>query len=227
MKKKIYTAIWGLIFLTSIVPFVLYPLFSPLKKIRDKITRAFAFFYSRLCILAADSRFEVVGRENLPETNFLAVCNHQHLMDIPVIICAVPRKIGFVAKSELYKVPILAMWMRLLGCICLRRSSAKSSADAFHKGVRKLKSGQSLLVFPEGSRSRDGEVKKFKAGSFKMAVSAEVPVVPITCIGTNKLFSRNNVIKVIIHPAVSSVGKSTKELAEQTQEVVARELVVY
>ncbi len=226
MKKKLYFTIWALIFLTSGIPFVLYPLLSPMRKLRNAVIRAFAFFYARLSILATESKFQIVGRENLPETNFLAVCNHQNLLDIPVIICAIPRTIGFIAKSELYKVPILAMWMRLLGCIGLKRSSAKASADVFRKGVKKLKSGQNLIVFPEGTRSRDGKIKKFKAGSFKMAVLAEVPVVPITCIGTNKLFSPNNVIRVIINPPVSSAGKSTKELAEEVQKVVEKGLTV-
>ncbi len=220
MKKFVYGCFWLVLLCTSILPFVLFFLLFPFRKIRDCVARSFAFFYSRSAIFFTGSKFAVVGRENLPTGNFLAVANHQNVLDIPVVICAIPDKIGFVAKKELFKVPMLAMWMRVLGCIRLDRLNARKSASAVLKGVKKLERGYNLLVFPEGSRSKDGKIKKFKPGSVKMAMLADVPIVPITCIGTATPFAHENIIKAIIHPPISCLGKSSKEVASVAQKAV-------
>ena len=162
MKKVVYGCFWFVLLCTSIVPFGLYFLFFPFRRIRDAVARAFAYIYSRSAIFFTGSKYEIEGKENLPEGNFLAVANHQNVLDIPVVICAVSQKIGFIAKKELFRVPMLAMWMRLLGCVSLDRSNARKSAAAVQKGVRKLLRGYNLLVFPEGTRSTDGKIKRFK-----------------------------------------------------------------
>ncbi len=217
MKKFIYGCFWIILLCTSVLPFVFYFLFFPFRGFRDKIARGFAYVYSRLAIFFTGSGYQIEGRENLPEGSFLAVANHQNVLDIPVIICAVPQKIGFVAKKELFKVPMLAMWMRLLGCVSLDRSNPRKSANASHKGAQKLMRGYNLLVFPEGTRSVDGKIKKFKPGSVKMALQAGVPVVPFTCIGTASAFAKGNQIKVIINPPVYPNGKTSKEVATLAQ----------
>ncbi len=220
MKKIIYGCFWCILICTSVLPFILYFLLFPFRQIRDKTARAFAIFYSRSAIFFTGSKYEIQGKENLPQGSFLAVSNHQNVLDIPVIICAVPDKIGFIAKKELFRVPMLAMWMRLLGCVSLDRSNAKKSVLASQKGANKLSRGYNLLVFPEGTRSTDGKIKRFKPGSMKMALLAGVPLVPITCIGTARAFAQGNTIKVIIHPPIYPKGKTSKQMALLAQEKV-------
>ncbi len=220
MKKFVYGCFWIILLCTSVVPFVLYFLLFPFRSSRDALARAFAYVYSRSAIFFTGSKYQIEGKENLPEGSFLAVANHQNVLDIPVIICAIPQKIGFIAKKELFKVPMLAMWMRLLGCVCLDRANGRKSALAVQKGVKKLLLGYNLLVFPEGTRSKDGKIKRFKPGSVKMALLAGVPIVPITCIGTANPFAPDNKIKVIIHSPVFPEQLSSKQVIFLVQEKV-------
>ena len=220
MKKYIYGGFWVVLLCTSVLPFVLFFLFFPFRNFRDRIVRLFAFIFSRLAIFFTGSQYEIVGKENLPEGNFLAVANHQNVLDIPAIVCAVPQKIGFVAKKELFKVPMLAMWMRLLGCVNMDRSSIRKSAVAVQRAAERLSQGYNLLIFPEGTRSKDGKIKKFKPGSVKMALQAGVPVVPFTCIGTASAFAKDNQIRVIIHPPVYPDGKTSSQVARLAQTMV-------
>ncbi|MGL5764342.1 MAG: lysophospholipid acyltransferase family protein, partial [Sarcina sp.] len=98
----------------------------------------------------------------------------------------------FIAKKELENIPMISEWMRFMQCIFMDRSNLRKSASAIIDGIKILKSGQSLVIFPEGTRSKGGPMAEFKAGSFKLATKPKLPIVPVTIDGSYKIMEANN-----------------------------------
>jgi 1-acyl-sn-glycerol-3-phosphate acyltransferase len=137
---------------------------------------------------------ETSGQENIPEGGFVYASNHESLVDILVLGAVLPRDFKWAAKRTVMNVPFLGWHLRLAGHVPVDRNKGKDAAaaviDAFEKVLRDDKP---LLVFPEGTRTTDGELKAFKNGAFQAAVMAEKPVVPVALKGTFSLMSRNAV----------------------------------
>ncbi|MEE1000303.1 MAG: lysophospholipid acyltransferase family protein [Treponemataceae bacterium] len=171
----------------------------------------------------------VFGQENIPQdTAVVFIANHQGYLDIPVLLANSKKQMGFISKAEILKVPILSGWMKLMQCVFLKRNSPRQSVEAMNKAVETVKNGYSLVIFPEGHRSKGGPVQKFKAGSFKLAFRSEVPIVPVTIDGTWHLFEEKKKpnpgdIKLTFHPAISTKGLTKEEQAtipSKVQEIV-------
>ena len=103
-------------------------------------------------------RVEVEGLENLPDSPAVFVCNHQSMIDIPVLLTALGRPRALMAKAVLSKIPLLRGWMRLFDCIFVQRDDPKAARRSYEDGVRLVKNGRDLIIFPEGTRSKDGEL---------------------------------------------------------------------
>ncbi|MBN2345688.1 MAG: 1-acyl-sn-glycerol-3-phosphate acyltransferase [Candidatus Aminicenantes bacterium] len=172
-------------------------------RLLERITRAWA----RTMVALAGARVEVSGMENLPEAGgLLFVANHQGAFDIPLLIGFIPGLKGFVSKKENFRLPIVGSWMRRLGCIVIDRRDLRQSAGAIARGIRNLQAGRSLVIFPEGTRSKAGRLKSFKEGSFKLATRSGAAIVPLTIDGSHRLFESNGwrirpgTIHLHIHP---------------------------
>ncbi len=173
--------------------------------------------WARLMIRGTGSRLDVTGLQNIPDSNVVVIANHQSQLDILAILAVIPRQIGFIAKKELAILPIMNLWMLILRCVFIDRKNMRKSARAIDRGVRNLKKGYSMVIFPEGTRSKGGPMKPFKPGSLKLAVRAQVPILPVTLDGTYRIFEehyriRPARIKVIIHPAVQTRQLSGQDL---------------
>jgi len=160
----------------------------------------------------------LTGVENIPDGRaVLFVSNHQGFFDIAMFLASIPTPKGVVAKHELKKIPILRRWMEYINCVFMDRKDIKKSAKVILEAVEILKSGYSMVIFPEGTRSKCGQIGEFKAGSFKLATKAKVPIVPITIDGTYKLLEANRGrirpadVRVTIHPAIQTEGISREE----------------
>ena len=171
---------------------------------------------------------EVIGSENLPKDEAVVfISNHQGNFDIPLLMGYIDKPFGFISKIEAKKIPIVVKWMELIHCIFMDRSTLKGSAGAIIDGIKTIKAGHSLVIFPEGHRSKGGPVAEFKAPSFKLATKPGVPIVPLTIDGTYKVMEDNNNrikpahIKLTIHPPVPTAGLSKEELAELPEKVKA------
>jgi 1-acyl-sn-glycerol-3-phosphate acyltransferase len=114
---------------------------------------------------------------------FVVVSNHQSMLDI-VLLSRVPHEMKWVAKEVLWKVPWVGWLLRLSGDIPVRRGDRESGGEAVERARAYLASGMSVMLFPEGTRSRDGRLLPFKSGAFRLAVDAGVPVLPIVVSGT-------------------------------------------
>lgn len=176
--------------------------------------------WANLCIKLSGSKVNVYGEENLPDNQtFLFISNHQSAFDIPLILAYIKTQIGFIAKIETNKIPLVNLWMKKMNCIFMDRKNIRQSALAISQGIKYLKEGQSIIIFPEGTRSKGDTISDFKAGSFKLAIKSGVPIVPITIKGSYKIYEENkNRIKpanvdIIISKPVYLDNLSKEELA--------------
>jgi len=122
---------------------------------------------------------------------YVFLCNHQSLFDIPVLLATLPVAARFMAKRELFKIPLFGWGLRVGGFIPVERGT-KSAGESFRAGVERLQRGESVLLFPEETRSPDGQLLPFKRGGFLLAQKAGVPVVPVGIRGSIDVRERNS-----------------------------------
>jgi 1-acyl-sn-glycerol-3-phosphate acyltransferase len=232
-----YTSFW-LIQLLSILFLALYFLFGLLGKgaLQKKFLLWTTRTWARMLIHLAGGRIEVSGLENLPASGgVLFVSNHQGAFDIPLLLGYVPGLKGFVSKKENSRLPIVGTWMKLLHCIFLDRKDLRQSAQAIARGISDLQAGRSLIIFPEGTRSKSAVMKRFKEGSFKLATRSGAAIVPLTIDGSYRLLESNRgritpgKVNLHIHPPIRFLDLNAAEkgtLTETVQGIIASKLLV-
>ena len=157
--------------------------------------------YSSLRIVQAVFRFmlficgikvEVIGKENIPQNQaVLYIGNHRSYFDILITYIQCQNLTGYIAKKEMDKAPLLNIWMRYLHCLFLDRKNIKEGLKVILSAIEKVKSGISICIFPEGTRSknaRQSDLLEFHEGSFKIAQRAQCPVVPMVLSNTSEIF---------------------------------------
>lgn len=167
------------------------------------------------------SNLKVYGREHIPKPEtgpVVFIGNHQGYADIISYFAALSpsRAFGYVAKEQLEKIPIYGPWMRRVRSVFIKQNDPRSSLKIIDEGIELIEKGFSLMIFPEGTRSRGPEMGDFKRGAFKLAVKPEVPIVPVSVYGTYKMFEETGVLQgadigVMIHPPVKTEGLSRSE----------------
>lgn len=174
-------------------------------------------------------KVHTVGLENIPDGHCLFVGNHQSYVDIPVVLSQIDKPIGFIAKKQLEKVFFISYWMKKIRCVFLNRDNVREAIESINQGANNLQNYCSILIFPEGTRSKSDEIGEFKKGSMKLALKSAVPIVPITICGSYKAYENNNnkffptdVTLVIGRPIIiDSLSKEErKNLSEKTKEVI-------
>ncbi|MFK8793315.1 lysophospholipid acyltransferase family protein [Planococcus plakortidis] len=138
------------------------------------------------------SQVEVSGLGHLPKGPVLFVSNHEGNFDIPVLLSSIPKPFGFISKEEVKKFPIIPAYMEEMNCVFLDRTDRRSAFKSITDSIGKLQEGHSILIFPEGTRSKGQGLKEFKAGFMRIAKEAQVPVVPIAIEGTAHIMENNN-----------------------------------
>jgi 1-acyl-sn-glycerol-3-phosphate acyltransferase len=136
---------------------------------------------------------EVVSRERLePGRTYVLMSNHQSVFDIFALFRGVDHPLRMVAKRVLFWIPVLGWSMWMCGFIPIDRSNRERAIKSLDRAARKIRSGVSVLVFPEGTRSRDGTLQPFKKGGFMLALKAGVPVVPVVVLGTDEIMEKGS-----------------------------------
>lgn len=162
-------------------------------KVQRKVTIAIIRVAARFVMFFAGQRVEVIGIEKVPtDKAVLFVGNHNSIFDIPAFYGYTPVPAGFIAKKEVKKIPVLSWWMHCIGCIYIDRSSPRAGLKAIQQGIERIKGGESVFVFPEGTRSKTGEMRPFKPGSLRLAEKTGCPIVPVAMTNTGKLFEGNH-----------------------------------
>lgn len=234
----IRTLIWFIYFWLYLLSVI--PLWIRLKRLTkqgreievDNLLFTEARKWARALLNLAGAKVSVKGAEHVPASgSVLFVCNHQGYFDIPVLLGYVEKPMAFIAKVEAKKIPFINSWMTMMKCVFMKRESLRQSLEAIQEGSRVLKTGRSLVIFPEGTRSKSGELGSFKPGSLKLALKAQVPIVPITINGTYKLLERQG---FLIHPAEVSLHLSApifpqenttaRDLANRVREIIQTNL---
>ncbi|MBU3190664.1 1-acyl-sn-glycerol-3-phosphate acyltransferase [Clostridium bowmanii] len=181
--------------------------------------------WANFVLMIADLNLTVTGRENIPNEPCLFVGNHQSNFDIPSILANTNRLTGAVAKKEMKKIPIMSYWMRQIHSVFMDRENPREALKAIAEGVENLKNGYSMIIFPEGTRSRSNNMGEFKKGSMRLAIKAGVPIVPITFYDTHKAMEGNNGkirkanAKLIIDKPIYMNNMSKEEKAEVSEMV--------
>jgi 1-acyl-sn-glycerol-3-phosphate acyltransferase len=136
-----------------------------------------------------------------PDQDYIFLCNHQSQMDIPVLYGALDKHLfGFLAKDSLFRIPILGRGMRALGCIPVVRGDGLRSMKSLRTALRRVGSGRSVVIFPEGTRN--AELGPFKGGGIALALAAGKPIAPVVISGTGRLLPRGS---LRLHPAEITV----------------------
>jgi 1-acyl-sn-glycerol-3-phosphate acyltransferase len=158
-----------------------------------------ARFWANSILWVARVKVTVSGAEKLdPNRSYIYMANHQSNADIPLLLGQLPVQFRWLAKAELFKIPIFGRAMRGVGYISIDRSNRKSAFESLERAARTIRNGTSVLIFPEGTRSRDGHILPFKKGGFVLSVDSGVPIVPIIIRGTRDIIPKGH---FMIRPA--------------------------
>ena len=135
---------------------------------------------------------EVRGLDRLPPAACVYAANHASFVDIWVLVARLPGSVRFVAKRELYRIPIFGWALRATGQIPMDRRDREAAARSYRSAAGVVRGGRSVIVFVEGTRSRDGRLSEFKKGGFVLAIEAGVPLVPVYLRGTHAAMPRGS-----------------------------------
>lgn len=179
-------------------------------------------------------RLSVQGLKNLEKgRSYIIISNHASILDIPGIISALPFPVRFIAKKSLAWFPLFGWVTYLSRHILIDRDSALSAVKSLRQAASLLKNGTSIMVFAEGTRSPDGQVKEFKGGAFLLALKARAPIVPVSISGTYDMLPRTGwclwpgTIKIYVDKPILAQGLSQRQarpLMEQVREKIIQNL---
>ena len=191
-----------------------------------------ARLWARLILATTGVRVRVAGLDRLvPGRSYVFAANHQSIYDIPIVFAHVPFQLRIVAKHSLGRIPFLGWHLSRAGHLLVRRDNP--GAGVLKRMARLIGRGHSLIVFPEGTRSVDGTVGRFKGGLFLLAIDARLPVVPVAIHGSRFVMRKGRLwvcpgaVELVVHDAIATDGLSRDEaraLAEQVRAIVSRQL---
>jgi 1-acyl-sn-glycerol-3-phosphate acyltransferase len=155
---------------------------------KERILHQFARFWSRLIMKTISSPVKVTGLEKIDtsKTHVYAV-NHGSAMDIPLLYVYLPFQFRIVFKKELLNYPVVGWHLKRSGQVCINQQAPSRSIASIRSAVKSLRAGMPLVIFPEGGRTPDGQIKSFLPGAFFLAIKAQVDIVPVALIGTFEL----------------------------------------
>ena len=209
-----------------VVTFIALPLCYPFDKKRFVVHKLSKWLTDSFFGFGLVMRRKVEGIENLdPKGTYVMVLNHNSMVDI-LSIYNLPLVFKWVSKKEVYRIPIVGRLLLAHGDIVINRASTKEAMQLVHtRGMEWLKKGASVSIFPEGTRSKDGEIHNFKAGAFILAKDAEVPILPVVVEGTDNMtrgrFFMNwkNRITIKVLPPVSKQDVVERPIKEVMTDV--------
>ena len=140
---------------------------------------------------------KVKGLEHLdPRQPYIVMANHSSFLDIPILFRSLPFYLFFIAKKELKRLPFLGWFMMAAKMIFIDRKNRNKAKESIRQAGVLIKNGQNVVIFPEGTASRDGEIGPFKKGGFHLALQSEVPILPIRIEGTGTIWPRGKFLSL-------------------------------
>jgi 1-acyl-sn-glycerol-3-phosphate acyltransferase len=193
-----------------------------------RLQHATARMWARVMLRIAFCPVTVEHAERLPENeSAVYACNHLSYYDTPALFAKLPFQFRIIAKAPLWKIPFVGWYLERSGQVPIDQSSARAGVASLLRGVATLKSGLPLLVFPEGGRAAGGRLQPMAAGAAFIAIKAQVPLVPLTLIGTYELLPihvyalKPRPLKLIVGEPIATAGMTTKEAEALTERLRA------
>jgi 1-acyl-sn-glycerol-3-phosphate acyltransferase len=191
-----------------------------------------ARIWAQSILMVSRVHVSVGGLSNIePGKSYIYMANHQSNFDIPVLLGYLPVQFRWLAKSELFKIPVFGRAMLGAGYVKIDRFNQESAFESINEAARKMKDGVSVMIFPEGTRSKDGSIRPFKKGGFVMAVDSGVPIVPVVIRGTWPIMAKSSLrinhgkVEMTLAKPIDTIGYSreTKEdLMERVRTAIFR-----
>jgi 1-acyl-sn-glycerol-3-phosphate acyltransferase len=210
----LYTLVLGCVSL--IVSF-----FDPTGERQQNIAR----LWSRMILWTVGAKVQVEGLDRIDTSKpQVYVVNHLSAFDIPVLYTHLPFQFRILAKKELFRYPFMGWHLHRSGQIPVVLENPKASVRSLNLAVAAIKKGNSLVIFPEGGRSPNGQLQSFMGGAFYAAVKAQVDVVPIVLVGTYEMLKMNSYhikpgpVQMVVGSPISTVGMSTRDIAKITEQ---------
>jgi len=196
---------------------------------RGRFAHGCARLWSRLILRTTGVRVRAAGVDRLdPAASYVLASNHQSIYDIPIVFDTIPLQLRIVAKASLGRFPFLGWHLSRTGHLLVRRENP--GASVFRRMAGLVADGASLIVFPEGTRSRDGRIGRFKGGPFLIAIDAGLPLVPVTVAHSRhvmlkgRLMTCPGTVDLIVHDPIPTAGmtrEGARALADRVRDVVA------
>lgn len=197
---------------------------------KGELPHLVARVWGRSILFGANVKVTVKNRDYIdPSRSYIYMSNHQSNFDIPVLLAYLPVQFRWLAKVELFSIPVFGFAMRRAGYISIDRSDRKSAILSLRRAAEIIRGGVSVMIFPEGTRSRDGNIRPFKSGGFILAIDSGVPIVPVTVHGTFPIMPKDglrirpgNVVLEIQEPVETSgyTRKQKNELLEKIRGII-------
>ncbi len=189
-------------------------------------SHAVAIFWGRICLRLAGGEIRIEGRENIPgDSAVIFMANHSSSFDIPALYAALPVQFRWLAKKELFDVPLFGMALKRSGYIPVERNDSRKALLALKSAAQRVKDGTSVIVFPEGTRSPDGNLLPFKGGGFILAIQSGMPVVPVAIIGSRDITPKGSLsvraadILIRILPPIETFGLKSSDREQLSDKV--------
>jgi len=217
-------AILTVIIMTFIVSslIIIFGIFGPYSKIIYYLAKT----WTNSILFSAGVKLKIEGLENIDKSkSYIFIGNHQSHFDVLSVFSAIPLTVRFMAKKELYKIPVFGWALYASGTIRIDRSNRERAIDSVNNALDRIKKGVSVVVFPEGTRSEDGKIREFKKGGFVLAIKGGVPIVPISVSGSRFILKKNSMqinpgeIKIVISEPIN-----TKDLSYQEREELSKNI---
>jgi 1-acyl-sn-glycerol-3-phosphate acyltransferase len=193
-----------------------------------RLSRRMAGGWGRFLLRLWGVSVDVQGKENTPSAAAVYAANHGSALDIPILFAHLPVDFRILHKRSVYLIPVLGWYLYMGGHIGIDRGNPFRAKRSLQRASERIRSGTSVAVFPEGTRSPDASVQRFKRGSFVMALEAAVPVVPVSLVGVKTLVPRGLLrmasgrVTMIIHSPVPTAGRMPEEAGLLAEEVRSR-----
>lgn len=207
--------------------FTLIALLAPFMIAFRLITGKESMIYSpvrvfvRLGLALVGVRVKVEGLERTdPNRTYIFTPNHQSFIEVPLLVTFLKRNLAYLAKKELFKYPIWSHGIRLMGVVPVDRSNTLSAVESARRATENLRHGKSYVIYPEGTRSRDGRLLPLKKGAFMMAIDAGVPIVPVSISGSTKIMPKGefkifpSTVYITVHEPIDTAAYSKENISE-------------
>lgn len=196
-----------------------------------------ANIWGKIMLMICSTKVQVIGGENIlrgkPQV-FMA--NHQSDFDILITLAHVPGQFRWIAKKELFAIPVFGRAMKGAGYIEIDRQNHEKAMQSLDLAALRIRQGKSVMTFPEGTRSRNGEIKAFKQGTFYLAIQSGAPIVPITIIGSGDIMRKRSLkinrgkIKLVIDKPIATKNytlENRQELINKVRQIIIKNYDTY